>query len=337
MSFLRFGEKMSLEEDLKKSIGEEIDKSEGLKKPVNVYDKKFNMSSWIRKHIVLIGIVLGVLIIAVAIIISLFSLRTSNPLASFQNATSKAIDSSGFNFKMNVKVNDKDYLNVDGAMNFNTRESIYNSRYTAAYNTYKYDGLVCSFGKSGYRGVNLKKEWAVEDCRAKIVDFFDFYQDFRRHRFDANAFISLFDLNGVYNSKDLQKAVDTFIKDTNYLTVNSMGGYSYESEEGTVYEFKPRVATIMELVKDSIPSIYSNSEGYEKFLAKYELNKDNFSNEVIHFSYVIDKEGYLKRFLLEINNGKSLSSFEFLLSDYGKAEVVIPDEFYEAAGISASK
>ena len=281
---------------------------------------------WLKTHMYLVYIGAAVLlIIAIFFGIRIYK-NASHPLTKFMSASAKDFNSS-FSFEVNATENGKSVMKYTGSYEADPAKQNVKVIYDADYVTYTYTGAVSSEGNTRISGNLYDGKWRVHDCSERVLNFFDFNTDYRAGGFDSASFLRFTDLTSSFSAEEL----NGFMK----LFKNRMDGGSplakvdITSENGSkVYTYDVNLAEFFSLVRDKGAPIFFSSIDYDKFCALYELNEKTIAGSECRFVYTIDDQGWLTDMSLTLTLGEEEYAVNCTMSDFGTAEVKIPDEFY---------
>ncbi|MBQ2972625.1 MAG: hypothetical protein IJE16_08800 [Ruminococcus sp.] len=276
------------------------------------------------------------LVLVVLIIVFMFIVNhNNNAFAMLNKASVKAFDCGSFHYRVDAGMNGTSYMQYEGDMEFDLNTRIMNSSYHAVYENYEYDAVVYGQGATAYRGNFYKGKWSVDDYSEKMLDFFDFYRDYRKGDFDAGAAVRFTDSNDVFNAQQLGEAMnDIFSQLSKSYNMNTVMGQEIKVENGeTTVTFKPQMKEVFDLVVSEIGSAFSGADAYAAFKESVENSEENLFTAQLTMSYTINKEGYLTDLSLIYTVNHNTYFVVAELSEFSNTQVVIPQDFLVAANI----
>ncbi len=276
------------------------------------------------------------LLLVVLIIVFMFVVNhNNNAFVMLNKASVRAFDSGSFHYSVDAGINGTSYMQYEGDMEFDLNAQVMNSNYHAVYENYEYDSVVYSKGANAYRGNLYKGKWSVDDYSDKMLDFFDFYRDYRKGDFDAGAAVRFTDSNDVFNAQQLKESVnDIFSQLSSTRNMNTVMGQEIKALDGeTTVIFTPQLKEVFDLVVSEIGSAFSGADAYAAFKESVENSEEKLSLAQMTMSYTISREGYLTDFSLNYTVDNNTYFIIAKLSEFGEAEVVIPQDFLTAANM----
>lgn len=281
-------------------------------------------------------VTVALLLVLLIIIISMFVVNhNNNAFVMFNRASSKAFDSGSFHYSVDAGINGTSYMQYEGDMEFDLNSQVMNSVYHAVYENYEYDSVVYSKGANAYRGNFYGGKWSVDDYSKKTLDFFDFYRDYRKGDFDAGAAVRFADCNDIFNAKQLEESVDNiFSQLSGARNMKTVMGQEISVVDGeTTVVFTPQLEEVFAVVVSEVGSAFSSADAYADFKESVENSQEKLSSAQMTISYTIGTEGYLADFSLNFTVDNNTYFIIAELSQFGEAEVVIPQDFLTAANI----
>ena len=170
----------------------------------------------------------------------------------------------------------------------------------------------------------------MRDCSEKVLNFFDFNTDYRAGRFDGASFLRFTELTSRYSSDELNSFMKTFKSrmDGN----SSLAELKVITENGSkTYEFEIDVNQFFDLVRDKGASIFFSSIDYDTFCLLYEQNKKSVWRSKCHFSYTINKAGWLSAMTFSMTVDGDEYALRCTMDGFGETSVTIPEAFFDAA------
>lgn len=283
---------------------------------------------WFMEHRVYIFAAVGVLLVALIFLGVRIYHQHSNPLSRFMAAAAKDFSGS-FAFEMKVSEGDTAVMQYTGTVDVDRENHAVNALYDAQYADYGYTSATFSDGKTSMSGSFYEDKWRVRDCTAKVQDFFDFDTDFRNGEFDAGAFLRFTGLTSDYSSAELGRFFDTLrerLSSSSTVAVIT----TTQTEEGTDYSYGVSMEELLRMISDDGAPVFYRSGDYDAFNERFEDNIRKIRSSICSFRYTIDNSGYLSAASLTVTVDGEEYSFTCALSDFGSAEVKLPDGFTEA-------
>ncbi len=274
--------------------------------------------------------------LVVLVIVFIFVVNNNNnSFVLLNKASVKAFDSGSFHYSVDAGINGTSYMQYDGDMEFDLDSQVINSVYHAVYENYEYDAVVCGNGANAYRGNFYKGKWSVDDYSEKMLDFFDFYRDYRKGDFDAGAAVRFTDSNDIFNAQQLEESVnDIFSQLSNTRNMNTVMGQEVRVENGeTTVVFTPDIKEILDLVVSEIGSAFSGADAYAEFKESVENSEEKLSSAQMTMSYTVNRDGYLTDLSFNYTVDHNTYFIIAKLSDFSQTEVVVPQDFLTAADI----
>ena len=290
---------------------------------------------WIRSHTTLIFAVISIILVAAIVFGILMYSQRANPISRMTMAAAKDFGTS-FDFDVTFTAKGTPSMHYTGSIDSDRGAHQLSAFYNADYGTYTYSGAVSSVQNKAYKGAFYQEKWTIEDCSAQMQNFFDFEVDFSRGEFDGGALLRFLGLTSDFSAKELNR-FESWLRqrmstNSTIATVTSSG-----VEGGTQTTFDIRLEELFsEIAENGAPMFYHSSD-YDTFKKRYEANKPALEQSRCIMSCVVDKSGYLSRFTLTVAPGVGDESYEVdcKMSNFGKAEVEVPEAFIQA--ISAQK
>lgn len=277
----------------------------------------------------------SVVLVAAVIITVIFINKGNNVFSQFVKASSKSFDSGSFDYTVNVSVNDSTNMKYTGTFQMDIDDQLLSSVYHAEYNEYQYDSVTYYKNAASYQGNYYDGKWTVSDNTDKVIDFIDFYGDYRKGDFDAGAFVRFTNSTKSFSASQLQKAfgdiIDDFKKSSNLNNVLHMT----ESTSGvnTVVTFEPDVAQALDIIKSHLAPAFASANAYKDFCTRIDDAKGNLATTKATVSYTVDGSGYLTAVELDYRIKTDRYVISAALENFGEAQIKIPDGFFTAAGI----
>ncbi len=282
---------------------------------------------------VFVGI--GALVVFIIVFAIIYFNSSNNVLKSFVDASSKNFDCSSFSYNVSTKLNGVSQMEYEGDIEFDLNGQILKSVYSADYTEYTYDTVVHCESTQSYRGNYYDGKWIVDSYSDKALDFFDFYRDYRKHEFDAGAALRFTGLNSTFSAQGFDASFDDIVNElTKPKNIDSvLCVQTVTSDKGTTVTMTPQLEQVFDIIVDEIGSAYLSANEYTQFLQTVENSRDNLHSAEAVISYTITADGYLSDILVNYTIGNDTYEINIEMSDFGVAQVDVPDSFYEAAGI----
>lgn len=282
---------------------------------------------WLRSHLYLIYI-LAAIVIFVGVFIGIRIYNNANhPLTRFMSASAKDFNSS-FTFDLQAEENGETIMAFKGAYQADPDKQELHAVYDADYGDYTYTGAVYSEDNTRVSGSLYKDQWRLQDCSEKVLNFFDFNTDYRSGSFDSASFLRFTDLTSQFNAEELGDFMKTF---KNRMDGNDpLAAVTTETaDDGSkTYTYDIDVSEFFDMVRDKGASIFFSAINYDSFCALYELNQKTVNNSALTFTYTVNGDGWLTGFDVTLAIGDSEYAVHCTMDDFGTAEVVIPEEFF---------
>ncbi len=306
------------------------------RRPVSVeirnYEEEPPRRSWLRDHLVPVLIV-GVVVLVAAVGAVLYGfLQQNSPVNRFLSASAKDLDTS-FSFDLNVSYNDETAMRYTGAMHTDLDHNAVFAKVDAEYPEYTFTNAVVTDAGLSYLGNYYSGQWTVSDCSASVLDFIDFYTDYRRGEFDAAAFLRFFDLTSKYSSEEFGNMIQTL--SSTFASSNDISNLRVSATAaGTEYDYTPDMYALLNLISSEGGPVFFKASEYETFSQKVRINEATLRAATGRMRFVIDADGYLREVHLSLSVEDETFALDLLLSGFGASKPAIPDDFYTAASLS---
>lgn len=279
-------------------------------------------------------VIAGLVLVAIVVGIIIWVNVSNNSLRVLVLSTAKSIESDGFDYHIEAKIDGVTRMEYDGQMEFDLKESSYISSYHADYVDYEYDNVVYASGHKSYRGNCYGGKWTIEDYSAKALDFIDWYKDFRHFRFDGSSALRFTELTGKFNARQFGNAGNGIIKELS-KTKNLHKVLHQEivsnDDGGMTVTYNPDMEKVVDIVMKDIAPAFTNANDYLNLKESIELNRENIRNSQMVVTYTTNKDGYLTNFTLDYTAGGTNYYINAELSNFSKAKVQVPQSFFTAA------
>lgn len=286
---------------------------------------------WVRSHQTLLFTIAGAIIVAIVFLgIKIYN-DHSNPMTQLLRSSANNLSSS-FSFEISAAKNGDTMMEFEGEAGFNTSAQRLEIEYRADYNDYQYRNVIYTHEGTTYKGNYYNGQWTIADHSEKAADFFDFMADYKKGNFDGNAFLRFIGYNTKYSGAELTSFLDTLR--SRMSTNSSIAQISTVNDGGAVtYDYTISLPDIVKLIEEQGASVFLRSTDYDNFIAKIKQNTDNIDRAECKLSFTVTSGGNLSNLKLTINTGTDTYVIQALMSDFGSAEVNIPEDFFEAAAI----
>lgn len=282
---------------------------------------------WIRNHMSVIFAAIGVVVVGVIVFIVLTAYQSNNPVRYFSSALYKDFGQP-FAYTVSVTEDGEEAMRYEGTIEIDRLRHTVQARYEADHGAYTYTGAVYSEANTAFRGSLYQDKWTTHDCTDMVQNFFDFDTDFRYGGFDCGAFMRFTGLTtdySIYETAKFVKVIKSRLSADSELAVIT----TEKTGQETRYHYEFSLDSLMRMVKEDGASVFYRSTDYDRFCKTYENNKSIIEQSKCSVDFVIDAGGYMTSFDANIaTQGKSYS-LSCTMSDFGTAQVVLPDDFVE--------
>ena len=235
----------------------------------------------LSRYVKFSAFVVVALVLVAAVIISMvaFNLK-NNTLVMFNKASSKNFDCGSFSYQLNAKLNDELYMMYDGAIEFDLHDRKIESVYHAVYKDYEYDAVTYAQDSKAIRGNYYNGKWTTEDYSDRALDFFGFYNDYRRGKLDAGAAVRFTQTNDKFAARPLKTSIESIIKELSKPTnMNAVMHQKMVVADGdTTITFNPEIDKVFDIMQKLAsyvePTTVANATG-DNFLKNQQLILDN--------------------------------------------------------------
>ena len=296
----------------------------------NFTDK--NKESKYIKFPVFVGAAVGLVLLVFAIIF-LINIGSSS-LEKFNKATVKNFESGGFDYHISAGIDDKTFMDYKGALEFDLDTQMFESSYHATYEDYEYDSVTYAHGADSFSGSYYGGKWSVENFTNKALDFFSFYRNYEKGKFDAGSAARFTGLNDTFNAVQLQYSIENITKDLSSAHAQKhILCQSVESNEnGTTITFKPKNDELADIILNNIDSAFASAKDFEKFKEVIDGSNDSLSKAQTVISFTINRDRFLTNIHVDHTANGKCYKIDVQMSNFGGAEVEIPDSFVVATG-----
>ena len=315
----------------------DVSQPRALRKEMDVIEEalKIRRREWLKAHMIYIYAGIGIVIVT-AIIIAIFVLfQSNNPMGQLTRSAAKNFGTS-FDYHIELSEDDKTVMQYTGAISVDRGKRRMDSVYQADYNNYNFVSALSADEKSGKKGTFYKDKWTITDCSEKVQNFFDFDKSFCGGGFNGGAFLRFTGQTSNYSTRELERFVAKVKKQL--TTDSTIATITTEKIDGaTKYHYDIDLYTLMEMVVDDGASIFYRATSYDSFVTTFNENKNEIKNATFTIDYVIDASGYLNTFDVTMITPAKTFRLSCEMSNFGKAQVEIPDGFYNAVDQAAVK
>lgn len=294
---------------------------------------KIRRIAWIKSHLVYLFAVLGVIVVGFIVFGIYMYFQSTNPMSRFVSSLTKDFSSS-FDYEVEVNDGEETVMSYVGAIEVNRSKHAIDAFYKADYNRYFYTGAVYAHGKDTVAGSLYNGNWSIHDCSEKVQDFFAFDNSFRTGGFDSGAFLRFTELTSDYSTKDLTEMM-TVIKQR--LSTNSAIATitSEKFSDSTLYHYDINVYELLKMIRDDGASMFYRSPDYDAFVERFEASKTTLQATKCTLEFVVDSAGHMTSLKINVNTGENTYGISCTMSNFGSAEVEIPETFLKAAQIDS--
>lgn len=311
-------------------------KRKSLPKSERYYEDDEPQGFELKKYIKFSAFVIVALVLVVAVILSMFAINyKNNTFVMFNKASSKNLDCGSFSYVIKAKVNDENYMVYDGAIEFDLHDRKIESVYHAVYKGYDYDAVTYAKDSKAVRGNYYGGKWTTEDYSDRALDFFGFYNDYRRGKLDAGAAVRFTQTNDKFTARQLKVSVEDIIKElTRPSNVNGVLHQQVKTvNEETTVTFSPEMDKVFDIILSHIGPAYTSANEFSKFKADIENSRESLKNVDAEISYTIDSRGYLSFVNISYNVNGDNYVIEIKMDDFKEANAEIPESFFVSSGI----
>ncbi len=283
---------------------------------------------WLKEHRTAIYIGVAILLIIAVFFGIRYYNNVTHPLTRFVKASAKDFNSS-FTFALEAQKDGKAVMKYKGAYTADPSKQDLQVIYDADYGEYTYTGAVYAVGDTYISGNLYDGKWRVRDCTDKVLNFFDFNTDYRKGSFDGASFLRFTELTSQYTAGELNRFMELFKNRMDgknplaSLEITSTGDVK-------TYSYQIDTTEFFDLVRDKGASIFFSAIDYDAFCALYKLNEKSVAQSECTFSYSINGAGWMTNLRVSLTVGGEVYAVECTMDDFGKAEVEIPEEFFDA-------
>ena len=290
---------------------------------------------WIRSNLSYIFAGIGIVVVVlIALLINMF-FQNSNPMSRFTASLSKNFNSS-FHFNIQITEDDEPMMSYDGAIDVSRSKHTAKAAYEADYNRYQFSGALYADKGTAKKGAYYQKKWLIKDCLDNAQDFFDFDRDFRSGGFDAGSFLRFTGLTSDFSTRELNAFVNTLMK--RLSTDSAIATITSEKADGEDrFHYDISLQALFEMIQNDGASVFYRASDYDTFCREYKLNKDVIANAKCTVDYSVDGAGNMTSLDVKILAGGTAYGMTCRMSDFGNAEVELPQSFYKAAEITPAE
>lgn len=290
---------------------------------------------WIKTHLSYIYAVVGVIVVLVIALLIHMLFQSSNPMSRFTASLSKNFSSS-FRFDVQLTEDDQSMMRYEGAVDVNHSKHTIRAVYDADYNRYQFSGAVYADKNIAKKGSYYQKKWLINDCLDNAQDFFDFDRDFRSGTFDAGAFLRFTGLTSDFSTRELNVFMNTLMK--RLSTDSAIATVTTEKAGGeSRYHYDISLSELFEMVKKDGASIFYRATDYDTFCSAYDLNKDIIASAKCTVDFTVNDAGNMTYLEAKIAADGTAYGLTCTMSDFGEAQVEVPQGFLKAAEITPAE
>lgn len=290
----------------------------------------------LSRYVKFSAFVVVALVLVAAVIISMvaFNLK-NNTLVMFNKASSKNFDCGSFSYQLNAKLNDELYMMYDGAIEFDLHDRKIESVYHAVYKDYEYDAVTYAQDSKAIRGNYYNGKWTTEDYSDRALDFFGFYNEYRRGKLDAGAAVRFTQTNDKFAARSLKTSIESIIKELSKPTnMNAVMHQKMVVADGdTTITFNPEMDKVFDIIIKHIGPAYTSANEFAIFKAAVENSMDNLQKTDCEIKYTINGKGYLSYLYISYTVDGDNYVVEINMGDFKEAETVVPESFFAATSI----
>lgn len=284
---------------------------------------------WFNEHKTLVFVGIGV-VLAILIFFGIRAFNNNNnPVTWLVQSCVKDFGTS-FDYTVTMSEDGEPVMKYEGSIECDRSAQTIEALYEADYGSYAYTGALTADKDKAVKGRLYKKKWTAEDCTEQVRDFFALDRSLKNGDLDAGALLRFLGLTSDYTSTE----IDRFSKRLKGLLSSDSAVSTVKAasvEGGTRYVFDISLGELFGMIAEDGAPLFFRSTDYNSFKESYELNKSSLKRKVCRMSYVIDTEGYLAVFEIELEAEGTVYKLECRMSDFGKAEVELPEDFLKAA------
>ena len=284
---------------------------------------------WIREHLTLIFIGVGLAAVGIVFLIIHFYNQGANPINRLMSASAKDFGVP-FSFEVTLTEDDKSVMSYKGSIDSDSRAHKAEIAYDADYNDYSFKGAVYADSDMAAKGFYYDKEWTVRDCGEKISNFFDFDGDLRRGELDAGSLLRFTDLTSRYSLNELDKFFkllkERLAADSPVAKISTE-----KKDDGTVYRYDVSIAELFDMVTKEGASIFYSADEYNLFKEKVENNRAVIDNAGCVMTYTINNDGYLTSLDITVSYSGHSYGLDCDMSGFGSTAVELDREFLDIA------
>lgn len=290
---------------------------------------------WIKSNRTYLFAGVGIVVVILIVLLISMLFRNSNPMSRFCSSLSNNFNSS-FQFNIRMTEDEIPVMSYEGSVDVDRSKHTAQADYRADYESYQYTGTVYADRYTAKKGTYYDNKWLVRDCLDNAQDFFDFDRDFRSGNFDAGSFLRFTGLTSEFSTRELDAFVDTLMK--RLSTDSAIATIKTEKTDGnSIYHYDISIQALFDMIKQDGASVFYRASDYDVFCETYELNKAVISNAKCTLDFTVNGSGNMT--LLEVKvaaNGKSYG-LTCYMSEFGEAQVEVPQGFLKAANITTEE
>jgi len=289
---------------------------------------RLSRREWIARHRTVLYAAVGV-VLALLIFLGIRAFNNNNnPVTWLIQACSKDFDTS-FDFDVKFSEDGAPSMKYVGSVDFDRSARTIKAVYDADYGSYTFKGALNAERDRAVKGSLYKDKWLVQDCTDQVIDFFALDKSLNSGKLDAGALLRFLSLTSEFSSEEVER----FSKQlSGLLSSNStLSTVTASSEDGgTRYEFEIHTDELFRIIAEDGAPLFYHSSDYSAFKEHYELNKRDLEGKLFKMQYIINSQGYLTEFGIEIEADDVVYALDCEMSGFGEAKVELPAGFLEA-------
>ena len=286
---------------------------------------------WIRAHMTYIFAVVGVIAVALIVFFIYMYYQSSNPMGQFMRSISKDFGTS-FSFDIRITEDDRASMRYTGAIEQNRSKHTLKALYNADYGRYNYTGAVLADDTAAQRGSFYQDSWSVHDCSEQVRNFFEFDRSVSSGGFDGGAFLRFTQMTSDYSAKELESFFgilkERLSTDSVIAAITTL-----KTDSGTRYDYEINLYELFSMIQKDGASVFYRATDYDKFSEAFNESKHVIESAACTVGFFVDSSGYMTQFDMTVTANGTQYGLSCEMSDFGSAEVEIPQEFSEAAAL----
>lgn len=290
---------------------------------------------WIRDHRTLLYTAVGILLVVIIFLFIRVYSAGSDPLNRLVQSCVKDFGTS-FDFTVTLSEDNEPSMRYKGTLECDRNTQSLQSSYQADYGSYTYSAAVWADNGQAAKGSFYQEKWVIDDCSEQIRDFFTLDKSVKNGDLDAGALLRFLGMTSDFSSEELDRFSGAFTKrlvsDKNIAVIKAS-----PDQAGTRYDYDIDLGALFRLIVDDGAPIFFHSSDYNIFAERYEANKRNIEASACRMSYLIDAQGYLTNFRLEVDTDGTLYTLDCTMSNFGEAKANLPEAFVQAATVTVEE